>query len=105
MAEGKPTVTPWPGPEPANEAAIRRTLDAAGLRYYPWSNGPGDVYPAHSHHYNKVIYVVRGSIAFGLPAAGERLTLHAGDRLDLPTGVMHDAVVGDGGVLCLEAHC
>jgi quercetin dioxygenase-like cupin family protein len=99
------TVTSWPGEGPASEAAIRRTLEAAGLDYYPWSNGPGDVYAAHAHAYNKVIYVARGSITFGLPATGERLTLRAGDRLDLPAGVVHDAVVGDAGVLCYEAHC
>ena len=99
------TVTPWPEAAPAGESAIRRALDGAGLRYDSWSNGPGDVYAAHTHDFNKVIYVVRGSITFGLPAGGERLTLRAGDRLDLPAGVVHDAVVGDAGVLCFEAHC
>jgi quercetin dioxygenase-like cupin family protein len=105
MAAASATVTPWPEEAPAGEAAIRRALDAAGLRYSPWSNGPGDVYAAHTHSYNKVIYVVRGSITFGLPTTGERLTLLAGDRLDLPAGVLHDAVVGGTGVLCFEAHC
>lgn len=98
------TVTPWPGGEQANETAIRRKLDEARLRYYPWSNGPGDRYAAHTHSYTKVIYVVRGSITFGLPDTGERLVLRAGDRLDLPAGVVHDALVGGEGVLCLEAH-
>ncbi len=50
-----------------------------------------------------MIYVLRGSITFGLPESGERLTLHPGDRLDLPAGVQHDAVVGPQGVACLEA--
>jgi quercetin dioxygenase-like cupin family protein len=50
-----------------------------------------------------VIYVVQGSIAFGLPELGKQLTLQAGDRLDLPAGVVHDAVVGPQGVVCLEA--
>jgi hypothetical protein len=27
-----------------------------------------------------------------------------GDRLDLPAGTAHDAVVGPDGVTCLEAH-
>jgi hypothetical protein len=35
----------------------------------------------------EVLYVVRGSITFGLPA-----------------GVAHDAVVGPDGVACLEGH-
>jgi quercetin dioxygenase-like cupin family protein len=50
------------------------------------------------------VYVVRGSITFGLPARGEALELHAGDRLDLPAGVIHDALVGPEGVVCLEGH-
>jgi quercetin dioxygenase-like cupin family protein len=75
-----------------------------GLNPYSWSNGPHDVYAAHSHSYNKVIYVVQGSITFGLPELGEKLLLKAGDRLDLPAGAVHHAIVGAQGVICLEAH-
>ena len=97
-------VTPWPGPEVPTEAAIRRLLDAEGLTYYKWGNSPLDVYQAHTHSYNKVIYVVAGAITFSLPAEGEKLTLKAGDRLDLPRGTVHDATVSQLGVECLEAH-
>jgi quercetin dioxygenase-like cupin family protein len=72
------------------------------LEAYRWSNGPGDEYAAHDHPYDKVIYVVSGSILFRVP--GEQLELQAGDRLDLPRGTRHDAVVGPEGVVCLEAH-
>jgi cupin superfamily acireductone dioxygenase involved in methionine salvage len=65
-----------------------------GLDPYSWSNGPYDVYSPHSHAYNKVIFVVHGSITFGLPELGRQLTLQAGDRLDLPAGIAHDARVG-----------
>ena len=75
-----------------------------GLRPYAWSNGPHDVYSAHTHSYDKVIYVARGSITFGLPELGQSLTLQAGDRLDLPADTVHDAAVGAQGVVCLEAH-
>jgi quercetin dioxygenase-like cupin family protein len=75
-----------------------------GLSPYAWSNGPRDRYAAHTHSYDKVIYVVRGSITFGLPELGQSLTLQAGDRLDLPAGTVHDAVVGAEGVVCLEGH-
>jgi quercetin dioxygenase-like cupin family protein len=75
-----------------------------GLSPYQWSNGPHDRYSAHTHAYDKVIYVLRGSITFGLPELGQQLTLKAGDRLDLPAGTVHDAVVGAQGVVCLEAH-
>ena len=75
-----------------------------GLRPYSWSNGPHDTYSAHSHSYAKVIYVIRGSITFGLPELDQQLTLKPGDRLDLPAGTVHNAVVGAQGVICLEAH-
>ena len=61
------------------------------------------MYSPHSHAYGKVIFVVRGSITFGLPELGEGLTLHAGDRLDLPAGIVHDAQVRSQGVTGLEA--
>ncbi len=59
---------------------------------------------AHEHAYDKVIAVERGSIRFGLPAASVTIELAAGDRLELPAGTAHDAVVGPAGVTCLEAH-
>ena len=35
---------------------------------------------------------------------GRTIELAAGDRLELPAGTTHDAVVGPAGVTCLEAH-
>ncbi|HEX8599828.1 MAG TPA: cupin [Chloroflexia bacterium] len=102
MSEVK--VTGWRGTQPVTEAAIQGLLRAEGLSAYAWQNGPNDTYAAHSHSYDKVIYVVRGSITFGLPKLGESVSLAAGDRLDLPRGVRHDAQVGPEGVACLEAH-
>ncbi|HKB29134.1 MAG TPA: hypothetical protein VKC59_08930, partial [Candidatus Limnocylindrales bacterium] len=70
----------------------------------PWSNGPAERYAAHEHGYDKVIVVERGSIVFGLPADRRSISLDAGDRLELPAGTQHDAIVGPSGVTCLEAH-
>jgi quercetin dioxygenase-like cupin family protein len=75
-----------------------------GLSPYSWSNGPYDVYAAHSHTYDKVIYVLQGSITFGLPDLGQQVKMKVGDRLDLPAGTLHDAHVGAEGVICLEGH-
>ena len=97
-------ITPWPAPISPTESTLRQLCADEGLRPYPWSNGPHDVYPAHMHSYTKIIYVVHGSITFGLPELGQQLTLNAGDRLDLPANTVHDAVVGPQGVTCLEAH-
>ena len=97
-------VTPWPEARAPTEVALRRHMEDEGLRPYAWSNEAFEQYAAHSHAYDKVIYVVRGSIRFGLPQDGRSLLLTAGDRLELPAGTIHDAVVGDAGVVCLEAH-
>ena len=99
-----PSVQPWPQDQELNPKAVEARMKAEGLSYYRWANGPGDVYSAHVHNYHKVIYVVRGSITFGLPETGTQMALSAGNRLDLPAGITHNAVVGSQGVVCLEGH-
>ena len=100
----EPLVTPWTDAAVPTQTMLWQLMAEEGLNPYSWSNGPRDIYSAHSHSYNKVIYVVQGSITFGLPELGKKLTLKAGDRLDLPAGIIHDAQVGAQGVVCLEAH-
>ena len=104
MSRTEPKVIPHGEGAVPGESAIRRKMAGEGLDPYRWSNGPGDVYGAHSHGFDKVIYVVSGSITFGLPDTGGKLMLNAGDRLELPAGIRHDAVVGESGVVCLEGH-
>ena len=104
MKTDKIEIIRWPEEELPDEALLRSILADEDLHPYVWSNGPGDVYGGHSHSYHKVIYVVRGSITFGLPDSGDKVTLNSGDRLELPAGVTHNAVVGQRGVACLEAH-
>jgi len=99
------SILPWAEEKPPTEREIRGILDEEGLQPYRWSNAPGDVYAAHTHSYHKVIYVVQGSITFGFPGDGRQALLEAGDRLELPAGTAHDAMVGRDGVVCLEAHC
>jgi uncharacterized protein YjlB len=86
----------------ADDLATR--LRAEGLDAGPWSNGPHDRYSPHEHSYDKVLVCAAGSIRFGLPDRGVTMDLEVGDRLDLPAGTRHDAVVGREGVTCLEAH-
>ncbi len=99
-----PHITPWADATPPTESTLWQRMVDEGLSPYSWSNGPHDIYSAHTHSYDKVIYVVKGSLTFGLPQLGQQHTLKAGDRLDLPAGTVHDAVVGAQGVICLEAH-
>jgi quercetin dioxygenase-like cupin family protein len=79
-------------------------LRAEGLEPGTWGNGPGDRYAPHEHGFDKVLVCVAGSIRFGLTAAGGAMDLAAGDRLELPAGTRHGAIVGPVGVTCLEAH-
>jgi quercetin dioxygenase-like cupin family protein len=104
MADNKVEIIRWSGGTNPDEETLRKILAEEDLHGYRWSNGPGDVYSAHTHSFNKVIYVVSGSITFGLPDSGEQVTLNLGDRLNLPAGVAHNAIVGSKGVVCLEAH-
>lgn len=104
MNEGKVRISVWEGSDQPTERELRQCFAEEGLQPYTWSNAPGDVYPAHDHSYHKVIYVVKGSITFGLPEQRKKATLYPGDRLDLPAGLVHDAIVGPKGVRCLEAH-
>ena len=101
---GTPQVTPWAGSAPPTQSSLWRLMIDEGLSPYSWSNGPHDTYSAHSHSYDKIIYVLQGSITFGLPELSQMLALKAGDRLDLPANIVHDAIVGPQGVACLEAH-
>jgi uncharacterized protein YjlB len=87
-----------------DETRLRERLRDEGLEASTWGNGPHDRYGAHDHGYDKVIVVAAGSIRFGLPDRGEGLDLAVGDRLELPAGTSHDALVGGEGVTCLEAH-
>jgi quercetin dioxygenase-like cupin family protein len=77
-------------------ARLREEADAC----HSWSNGAGDVYGAHAHSYVKVLYCVAGSITFTLSAREVRLG--PGDRMVLPAGTVHGAVVGPDGCTCIE---
>ena len=95
-------VTYWEAANLPTEELLLQILTEQGYSFYSWSNNPYDMYSAHKHSYNKVIYVVRGSITFGLPLLKKQVTLNPGDRLDLLAGTVHDAHVGPHGVTCLE---
>jgi quercetin dioxygenase-like cupin family protein len=95
-------VTPWEAASSPTESLLLSIMRGQGLTPYSWSNEPNDIYSAHKHDYNKVIYVVRGSITFGLPLLKTQVTLNAGDRLEIPADTVHDARVGADGVVCLE---
>ena len=86
-----------------SEFHLREQLEHNGLSPTRWSSGPRAVYGVHGHRYGKILVVASGSITFTID--GKRtVTMHPGDRLQLPPHTPHSAVVGREGVVCLEAH-
>ncbi len=98
----EPTLTTSPGGEAPSRGSLERLFAEAGLSPSWWSNAPHDRYTPHSHPYHKVLYCAQGDITFIVPDAGD-FRLCPGDRLDIPPGTTHAAVVGPDGVTCVEA--
>ena len=96
-------VQKWAHSHAPTEAELYQKMLSEGLTPYKWRSDPQEVFAAHAHAYEKVIYVVGGSITFGFPVEGAPTTLYPGDRLGLPADVLHNAAVGANGVICLEA--
>jgi quercetin dioxygenase-like cupin family protein len=97
-------VTQWESATPPTQELLMEIMQRQRLEPYTWSNRPHDSYSAHKHDYEKVIYVVEGSITFILPVLKKQIVLNKGDRLDLPAHVVHSAQVGPQGVVCIEGH-
>ncbi len=97
------TLTRWPSSEPPSDQALEAIFRGSGLTPAWWSNAADDRYTPHSHPYHKVLYCARGSIRLTVLPAAQTFDLAPGDRLDIPTGTVHSAVVGPQGVACVEA--
>ena len=96
-------ITRWTGGQNPTLSVITRQMQKEGLRPYQWDNAPNYRYAVRSHGYNKVVYVVEGLLELTLPDANQRVRLRAGDRVEIPAGVRHGAIVGSAGVKCVEA--
>lgn len=97
-------VTPWTDEKPPAEEELWEELAEEQLNVYRWSNEPEYKYAGHTHSYHKILYVLKGSIKFDFPTQHETAALTSGDKLEIPSGIRHSAVVGAEGVTCLEAH-
>ncbi|MBE3561240.1 MAG: cupin [Ktedonobacteraceae bacterium] len=104
-----PVIIRWQEESPPQEQQLRKRMREEGLSPYAWSNAPGMQYAVHSHSYEKVLYCVQGSVRFVLPdqqderGEARAIDLVPGDCMILPAGVRHSALVGEQGVICLEA--
>lgn len=93
----------WPHRHALPEDEVLAFFRARGRQSTRWSNGAGDTYAVHAHPYRKTLFCLTGSITFSLPDSGRDVALRPGDRLILPPGTRHGAVVGPDGVTCIEA--
>jgi len=67
-----------------------------------WTNAPNTVHAAHAHDYRKMLFCIAGGITFSFPELNREYTLSPGDRLIVPIGLKHSALVGSEGVSCIE---
>ena len=93
----------WRGGQHPTYQAITQKMQQEGLRPYTWANGPNFRLPAQSHGYGKVLYCVEGSVEVVLPDVHQSVVLMPGDRMDLPRGIRHSAIVGPRGAQCVES--
>jgi quercetin dioxygenase-like cupin family protein len=96
-------VTRWSGGQHPSLSVITRQMQKEGLRPYVWDNTPNYRYAIRTHGYNKVMYVIEGTIEVSLPDSNQRVKLRAGDRVEIPAGVRHGAIIGSSGAKCVEA--
>jgi mannose-6-phosphate isomerase-like protein (cupin superfamily) len=99
----KVTVARWAGSQHPTVSSITRMMREEGLRPYEWDNLPNYRYAVRSHNYNKVLYVLAGSLEITLPDTNERVRLKVGDRINIPAGVRHGTILGHTGARCVEA--
>ncbi|MBW4436241.1 MAG: cupin domain-containing protein [Pleurocapsa minor GSE-CHR-MK-17-07R] len=93
----------WTGGQHPTVSTISRTMQKEGLRPFLWENSPNYRYAVRSHNYKKIMYVVEGVLEFTFPDSNQRVKLKTGDRVEIPAGVRHSAIVGSTGAKCLEA--
>jgi quercetin dioxygenase-like cupin family protein len=96
-------LTRWHGSQHPSMSVITREMKKEGLRPYMWENMPNHRYAVRTHGYDKVLYVIEGSIEVTLPDLNQRMTLRPGDRVDIPAGIRHGTNVGLSGAKCAEA--
>jgi quercetin dioxygenase-like cupin family protein len=61
---------------------------------YEWYDQPGTIYEKHHHNGKVSFFVVEGSVTF---SGGIQKTVSSGERINVPIGIEHSAVVGEHG--------
>lgn len=96
-------VARWQGAQYPTLSNISQLMNKEGLTPYHAVYTPNSRQPAHSHGFNKIFYLVEGTLEIGLPDKNIYFTLKAGDRVEIPRGTYYSLTVGATGAKCLEA--
>lgn len=78
---------------------VEQLLAEGFVHIFDWTDAPGTVYEPHAHKDKVTIITTAGSVDFTID--GKTNTFRAGDRYDVPAGVIHSAVVGVEGWSCI----
>lgn len=86
------------------QTAILSLLQMQGYDPYAWFGQKKDVYPVRAVPYQRILWVVEGTITIQLPEEGQEFNLSRGDRLDLAAGIPHTIVIRSQRSICIEAY-
>jgi len=93
----------WQGSQHPSMQTIMGMMKDQGLRPYMWMNKANYRYAVRTHNYDKVLYVLEGTVEVTFPDLNQSVRLRVGDRIDIPAGVRHGTNIGRTGAKCVEA--
>lgn len=75
----------------------KRKLKEEGFKnIYDWKDKPGTGYKPHKHRGKVSFYLIEAAIEMHFEN-GKKILIKAGERMDVPPGVIHTAIVGKDG--------
>lgn len=79
-----------------NERELAKQLEMEGFGHtFVWQDAPDIHYPDHTHAMETAHVILQGEMM--LTRDGRTKTYHAGERCDVPAGVVHSAKMGSRG--------
>lgn len=80
----------------SHERQLKQALDAEGYtRTYVWEDGANVHYPDHTHAQDTAHIILRGQMVLAMK--GRSASYRAGERVDVPAGMVHTATMGPQG--------
>jgi mannose-6-phosphate isomerase-like protein (cupin superfamily) len=79
-----------------DEKELAKKLQQEGFAHtYAWQDSPNAHYPDHTHAMETAHVILSGEMTLTVPGGTE--TYRAGERCDVPAGVVHSARMGPKG--------